>query len=231
MGAWAENAVRALQQAFIAAADAERAEGMRAYMRDQFPFIGIPSPERRRLARAALGASGKPNAEELLATVEALWALAEREYQYAASDLLARHAKLLQPEHLPRVRQLILTKSWWDTVDALAAQVVGAMVATHPELATAMDEWAESDELWLARTAILHQLGYKERTDEERLFRYCLANAANPDFFMRKAIGWALREYTKTAPDAVRRFVEAHREQLSPLSRREALRRIGGERA
>ena len=102
------------------------------------------------------------------------------------------------------------TKPWWDTVDALAARVVGPLVARHPELVAAMDEWAVDDDMWVVRTALLHQLIYKEATDAERLFDYCSRQAGHTDFFMRKAIGWALREYAKTDPAAVRAFVHAH---------------------
>ena len=126
---------------------------------------------------------------------------------------------------MPAIRQLIVTKSWWDTVDALAAHVVGVMVARQPVLLSTMDEWVVSDELWLIRTAILHQLRYKSQTDTERLFRYCAQHAGHKDFFIRKAIGWALREYARTDPDAVRRFVKTQ-SALSGLSVREALKHL-----
>jgi 3-methyladenine DNA glycosylase AlkD len=109
-------------------------------------------------------------------------------------------------------------------VDALAARVIGPIVARHPAAVSTMDAWLADDDMWLARTAILYQLTYAERTDADRLFRYCLARAGHRDFFIRKAIGWALRQYAKTDPAAVRSFVTAHASQLSPLSRREALK-------
>ncbi|MFC7241179.1 DNA alkylation repair protein [Catellatospora aurea] len=112
------------------------------------------------------------------------------------------------------------------TGDALAAHVVGPLVARDPGLVTTMDAWAADDDLWLVRTAILHQLTYQAATDAPRLLRYCAAQAGHPDFFVRKAIGWALRDYGKTDPAAVRAFVAAHAAELSGLSRREALKHL-----
>lgn len=143
--------------------------------------------------------------------------------------LLRRHAKKLDASAIDVVEQMIVGKSWWDTVDELATNVVGPMVQRHPSLLKTMDAWARSENLWLARTAILHQNKYKSKTDAARLFRYCAARAREKDFFMRKAIGWALRVYSETDPVAVRAFVGAHPE-LSPLSIKEALRKISDTR-
>lgn len=125
------------------------------------------------------------------------------------------------------VRHLITTVPWWDTVDLLAAHVVGPLVAADPALAATMDAWIDDDDLWVARAALLHQLRFKADTDTERLFGYCLRRSGHPDFFIRKAIGWALREYAKTDPDAVRDFLVREQRRLAPLSVREALRSIG----
>jgi len=123
-------------------------------------------------------------------------------------------------------RTLITTKSWWDTVDALATRFVGDLVRRHPALVATMDDWSAEPDLWLVRTAILHQLHYGPATDTERLFAYCSRQAGHPDFFVRKAIGWALRHYARTDPDAVRQFVAAHASRLSPLSVREATKHL-----
>lgn len=226
MSGWPAQAVDRIRGAFEAARDDARAAGMRRYMRDQFPFLGIATPERRRLLREAIRELGRPNEDELLAAARALWELPEREYQYAAADLLIRHEGVLSAGALPAIRELIQAKAWWDTVDALATRVVGPLVLRHSELVAEMDGWSGSDDLWLARSAILHQLTYKAKTDEQRLVAYCRKRASDRDFFIRKAIGWALREYSKTAPDAVLAFVRAHEHDLSPLSKREALLRI-----
>jgi 3-methyladenine DNA glycosylase AlkD len=121
----------------------------------------------------------------------------------------------------------VTTHSWWDTVDEIASHIAGGLVTGCPELVATMDAWAASDHMWLARTAILHQLGFKERTDVDRLFAYCLSRADEPDFFYRKAIGWALRQYARTDPDAVLTFCEAHIDVLSPLSFKEATKHLG----
>jgi 3-methyladenine DNA glycosylase AlkD len=212
---------------YAAAADPQRAVPMRAYMRDQFPFLGIPSPRRRELSREALAGFARPTEAELCAIALACWELPEREYQLFACDYLRRYGAVCTPAALDTARTLITTKSWWDTVDALAGRLVGPIVARHPAALSTMDEWVAGDERWLVRAAILHQLTYGPRTDEVRLFHYCRTQAGHPDFFIRKAIGWALRQYAKTEPDAVRRFVRAHGAHLSALSVREALKNLG----
>nr|WP_202455986.1 DNA alkylation repair protein [Streptomyces sp. SID8367] len=212
---------------YPAAADPGRAARMRAYMKDVAPFLGLPSPERRELSRTVLRGTPSPDETALTALALRCWALPEREYAYFAVDCLRRHVRLLSPDFLPVARQLITTVPWWDTVDHLAAYVVGGLVAADPRLTAAMDAWVEDDDLWVARTALLHQLRYRGATDADRLFAYCLRRAGHPNFFIRKAIGWALREYAKTDADAVRAFVAAHRDVLAPLSVREALKNVG----
>ena len=215
---------------FEAAREPSAAVDMAKYMRGQFAFLGIASPRRVALEREALAGSAKPSVDELLSAARVLWDLPEREFQYAACGLLSRHANLLGPSHLSAVRDFIVTKPWWDTVDTLAAHVVGTMVAAEPDLRLQMDEWIADDNLWVVRTALLHQLRFKASTDAGRLFRYCALQAGHRDFFIRKAIGWALREYSKTDSNAVRSFVAAHETELSPLSKREALLWLNGGR-
>lgn len=215
-----------LVSTFETAADPTKAAPMRTYMRDQFSFLGIGSAARRTLARQVLTGLPRPDEDDLRAIALDCWDRPHREYQYFACDLLRRHARVCSAGFLDTARHLVTTKSWWDTVDALAAHLVGPLVTSHPPLLSTMDEWSGSSDLWLVRTALLHQLRYREATDVARLFRYCTAQAGHPDFFVRKAIGWALREYAKTAPDAVRGYVRAHESQLSGLSVREALKNL-----
>ncbi|MGE0598700.1 MAG: DNA alkylation repair protein [Dehalococcoidia bacterium] len=230
MNDYATQVLARLQDAFEPERDAERAMAMSAYMRGKFPYLGIPSPRRSALQRNALEALRKPNPAEVTATVTALWELPEREYQYAACDILGRNLRVLNESFLPVARRLIETKSWWDTVDTLASNTVGGLVRAYPELAVEMDQWVADENLWVARTAILHQLKFKDRTDSERLLRYCALRAADTNFFIRKAIGWALRQYSRTDPEAVRAFVAAHEAELSGLSKREALLTLNGGR-
>ncbi len=227
---YAAQVVERLKQAFEPERDPVAASAMSAYMRHRFPFVGIASPRRRVLQREALAGIGAPTELDLVHAARALWDLPEREYQYAAAGLVSRHVGICSAEILATIRVFVTTKSWWDTVDELASHVVGPLVAAHPGLVRIMDVWAGDENVWVTRTAILHQLRYKNRTDQDRLFAYCLQRANHPDFFIRKAIGWALREYSKTDADAVRAFVGAHVVELSPLSQREALLWLNGGR-
>jgi 3-methyladenine DNA glycosylase AlkD len=215
-----------LQRVYGEARDPQRAASMTAYMRGQFPFLGIVAPAQRTLARTVLAGLGRPTEADLKAVALGCWALPEREYQYFACSWLRRHARGCSAHFLDVARHLIVTKPWWDTVDALAAHVVGPLVARHPELVSTMDAWSVEKDMWLIRTALLHQLAYKESTDAGRLFRYCTVQAGHPDFFVRKAIGWALREHAKADPAAVRSYVIAHQSRLSALSVREALKNL-----
>jgi len=226
---YATSVLDRLTRTYDGARDPARAEPMVAYMRHQFAYLGITAPEQRALNRAVLDGVGRPTQADLRDVAQACWLRDEREYQYFAVRLLRRYVGVCEAGFLDIVRPLITTKPWWDTVDELAVHVVGPLVATYPGLVTTMDDWSGDENMWLVRTAILHQVRYRETTDSERLFRYCAAQAGHRDFFVRKAIGWALREYAKVAPGAVRTFVSEHSTELSGLSRREALKNIGAD--
>ena len=223
----ADTVVPRVNVVYAAAADPGRAGAMRAYMKDVAPFLGIPTPARRALTRTVLAGTPRPGEADCTAIALRCWELPEREYHYFAVDYLRRHARVCSSGFLPVARHLVTTVSWWDTVDLLAAHVVGALVTADPALTADMDAWIVDDDLWVARTALLHQLRYKERTDTERLFTYCLRQSGHPGFFIRKAIGWCLREYAKTDPEAVRTFLARERGRFAPLSVREALKNIG----
>ena len=137
--------------------------------------------------------------------------------------LLDKQRSKLQPEHLSLLEELVVTKSWWDTIDSIASRLAGFVIKKYPEEGEAyLDRWISSDNFWLNRTAILHQLTYKGDTDEEKLFSYIKQHSSSREFFIEKAIGWSLREYSKTAPETVVNFIE--REDLRPLSKREGLK-------
>ncbi|NBD26826.1 DNA alkylation repair protein [Paenibacillus glycinis] len=215
-----------LEELLRSHANAEQAASMEAYMRNQFSFLGIRNPERTALVKQYMKERGVPAGAELETAVRRLWLLPEREFPYTALMLLEKRKKDLRAEQTELLEFLITTQAWWDTVDMIASHLAGTLFAKHPELVPAFPEkWIASDNLWLRRSAILFQLGYKERTDAALLFALITRTAREGDFFMRKAIGWALREYGKTDPEAVRAFVREH--ELSPLSVREALKHIG----
>lgn len=215
------------QQALSPAGDPIRAASMAAYMKYHFVFLGIPTPERRKLvAHIEQTAKQELSAAQLLALAALLYQQNAREYHYCALDLLVRCQHKLSTTDLAALETLITTHSWWDSVDTLAAKIIGPLVKREPTLLSTMDMWAQHSNLWLRRIAILYQLSWKQDTDTTRLFGYCLLNAAEPDFFIRKAIGWALRQYARVAPQAVLEFVTAHQQQLAPLSVSEALKHL-----
>ena len=213
-------------EVFSAHRDPARAEGMSAYMKHRFPFLGISSPERRRLVKIALAGLPRPTEDDLLEFAQGCWERPEREYQYAAIDQLRKAAKRLSEEFLNELPWMIVTKPWWDSCDPLSGTVVGGIVKRFPRSAWMMDEWISDEDLWLRRAALLHQLKWKEDCDQDRLFRFCRLTMEEKDFFIRKAIGWALRQHARVAPREVSRFLTENRERLSGLSFREAAKHL-----
>jgi 3-methyladenine DNA glycosylase AlkD len=218
--------LKRLDDRFAASRDPSRAAAMRAYMRGQFPYAGLPAPALRAIERDVFADLSAPNASDLRTVALECWARDEREYQYVACDYLRKHVRAAGQPFIEVTRTLITTKPWWDTVDTLATRFVGDLVRLHPPLVATMDAWSAESDMWLIRTAILHQLHYGPATDTARLFDYCSRQAGHPDFFVRKAIGWALRHYARTHPEAVREFVAANATRLSPLSVREATKHL-----
>ncbi len=220
------DSIPALRVELGRVADADKAPQMARYMKDHFAFLGVTTPDRRRAMRPFIDESRHSDPNELLEAADALWDEPEREFQYVATDLLRRRVGALRQSDLGRVERFIRTKSWWDTVDALAAHVVGSMVGRYPELVAAMDRWIDDEDIWIARTAILHQLTYEHRVDAGRLFGYVDRRSADTEFFIRKACGWALRQHARVDPDAVRDFVTSRGDRLSGLTRREATKHL-----
>ena len=201
------------------------AVSMAAYMRNQFSFLGIKTPLRKALLNQQFREFHLPERERLTEEVWKLYKLPEREYQYAAIDLLEKMKSQLTLEDLPFLQQLIESNSWWDSVDAIAPRTLGHVIQTQRATGTLhMLEWAQAENMWTNRAAILHQLKYKQDTDPAALSQIILKHAASSEFFIQKAIGWALREYAKTDADWVRTFVSQY--SLRPLSKREALKNI-----
>jgi 3-methyladenine DNA glycosylase AlkD len=222
-----EQLAAQIQHTLAALADPARAEDMRVYLRNQFPFLGIQTPARRAALKPLLEVDF--DQKRLLTAADQLWRLPEREYRYAAIDLLARHVGRLDLSAVAPLLALAQREPWWETVDGLAG-IVGDVVRagrhSDPDAQVTMDAALRQDCLWVRRIAMIHQLGWRLETDTIRLFGYAEALAPEGDFFIRKAIGWALRDYARWQPQAVRNFVAALGGRLSPLSAREATRRI-----
>lgn len=214
------NFIQAVDAAFEREADADNAPQMAAYMKDQFPFKGVMATARRAILRKTWKETQGVSLEEAHDIVSEFWDRPEREYQYLAIDLLIRLNKKLPENWIDWIKELIITKSWWDTVDALASNVVGPYLKEHPrQVSKTVDRWINDENLWLRRTSLLYQLKYKESTDTERLFEFIRKTASEKEFFIAKAIGWALREYSKTDRKAVQAIIE--KTELQPLSVRE----------
>jgi 3-methyladenine DNA glycosylase AlkD len=216
-----------IQHAFKALNDPVQAQQMKAYMLNQFEFMGIRATPRRQVLKAVLKKWPKSDVtrEVVLNLAPPLWKLPEREFQYAAIDLLAWHHKSLGMKDLPALLKLVQSKSWWDTVDGLSGVIGDLLLQTKqqdPDVQAAMDDCLVHPNLWVRRVAMIHQLGWKTQTDEERLLAYAVTLAPETGFFIRKAIGWALRDHARTRPQAVRSFLKKHGSLLSGLSLREA---------
>jgi len=210
-------------QIFRENSNPDQAIKMSAYMKNLFPFLGIPKPKRAELSKTFLKES-KKHTEINWAFIDKCWSL-EREFQYLALEYLRIVSKLLTIYDIPKLKDLATTKSWWDSVDSLDL-MIGNIALENPEVNDIMLEWSVDDNFWLRRLAIDHQLLRKEKTNTKLLEKILINNLGQKEFFINKAIGWSLREYSKTNPKWVRNFVETHKEKMAPLSIREASKYI-----
>lgn len=199
--------------------DGQQAEKMSAYMKNKFEFLGIPKPKLKEMIKPYLKESKKYDFDWEF--VWLCWDKDYREAQYVAIEYLAMHVKKFTVDDLPRLEKLITSKSWWETVDSLDA-FVGHIVLKYQYLEKQMLEWSISDNIWLRRVAIDFQQGYKEKTNVKLLEEIIYNNFGSDEFFINKAIGWSLRDYSKINPDWVRDFLMTYHDQLSALSRKEA---------
>jgi len=216
-----------LKTIFEQNANPAQAGPMKKYMRDQFEYLGIKSPQLSDLLKIFIQQNGLPPLDQLDPISRELWSLPQREFQYTATGFLGRLENKLEPEFITTIEYLLITKSWWDTVDTIAGHTVGTHFRRFPKVREKyLKKWRKSDNFWLRRTTLLFQLGYKKETDFDLLCEIIHENLGTDEFFINKAIGWALRQYAWTDPKPVRKFVKAT-EELHPLSRREALKNIG----
>jgi len=204
-------------------ADPEAAKPMKAYMRNQFEYLGVSLWQVRKKAEEFYRLKGVPALDDLDEVVHELWNIPYREFKYIAIDMLVRFSNDLPGDFIVNLENLITDQSWWDTVDSLAGEVVGAFFLRHPELRDkTLKRWRSSSDLWLRRTCLVFQLKYKNATDFELMKGIILENLGTKEFFINKAIGWALRQYSRVDPVGVKEFV--NQTSLSNLSRKEALR-------
>ena len=212
------------------AADPGKAGIMQKYMKSTMPFLGIQTPLRRKICARVFAENGLPSARAWRAACLALWRQARyREERYAAIHLTGykSYDDFQTLDALPMYEEMIVDGAWWDYVDEIAAHRIGTLLSKYPDrVGRLMLQWSRSKDLWKRRTAILCQLKFKSETDLRLLYRCVEPALKSQEFFLRKAIGWALRQYAWTNPAEVRRYVEKHRSSLSPLSRREALKNI-----
>ena len=210
--------VEGLRKELKAVAIPNDAVAMKAYMKNKFEFLGVKTPARRKLVKAFF----KQQTDSVIDWnfINEAWNNPYRELQYVALDYLEIRKKLLVPSDLPRLKKLAQTKSWWDTVDFLD-RLVGSIIARFPETKATILSWSCDEDIWLRRLAIDHQLLRKEETDTELLEKILVNNLGQTEFFINKAIGWALRDYSKTNPNWVKDFIERHRAEMAALSIRE----------
>ena len=207
------------------AADPERGRAAQAYLKTSEPCLGVRLPEVRRLTLAAAAADTPATAADVGRLAATLWReAAYREERYAAIALTGLPVARGALELLPLHEEMITTGAWWDLVDGVADRIRDLLLAHPAQLAPVLRDWARSPDRWLRRSAVIAQLGARERTDRTLLTEVIEVNAADPEFFVRKAIGWALRDLAKTDPEWVRGFLAGH--ELSPLSRREAAKHL-----
>lgn len=200
-------------------ANADDALAMKAYMRGRFEFLGVKTPARRKAAKAFFKKHGGADIDWRF--VRQAWEHPFREMQYAALDYLETRKNLLCPGDLPQLKKLAQTKSWWDTIDFLD-RLAGGIIAGFPETRPVILQWSRDEDIWLRRLAIDHQLLRKDQTDQHLLEQILVNNLNQTEFFINKAIGWALRDYSKTNPGWVKNFIRQHHGKMAPLSIREA---------
>ena len=219
--------MRAVDKLFAQHSDPVRAAGAKAYMRGLFDYFGISTPARRELQKKFHAEHALPSFGDSAKITRLCWKHPCREMQYFAMELCYMHRKNLPRESLALFEYMIRNKSWWDSVDFISVKLIPAYFQQYPEVvAEKTGTWISSGHIWLMRTAIIFQNNLKKKTDEKLLFSMVRQSAWHEDFFVRKAIGWALRQYGRTNPRAVKDFTSRNEKLLSPLSYLEAIRNL-----
>lgn len=218
-----KQALKALITLFEEHADKRQAPAMEAYMKGISPFLGIKKPIRAAVSKELMSTLVKSGDLNDIEFVRSLWLKPYREYHYFAMEFAEKKKLFKQEEAIVLFEWMITTKSWWDTVDFLASHLVAKYFKQHPEREEEIiHRWIDSDHMWLNRSAMIYQIFYGEKTNEERMVRAILTHISSKEFFLRKAMGWALRQHAKVNPLFVRNFVGTH--EFSGLTIREALK-------
>ncbi len=212
-----------LEKTFQQHANKTKAAGAKAYLLNQFEFYGLIMAERRKICKDFIKSNSISSITEVEKIIKQAWQLPEREWQYFALELLAHYKKHWKISTIKIIEYCITHKSWWDTVDSIADAWAGEYFKLFPEqMISITGKWNQSENMWLQRCSLLFQKKYKDKTDTKLFSKYIKHLASSKEFFIRKAIGWSLREYAKTNPSWVKNFVGSN--ELSPLSKREALK-------
>ena len=223
----ASELITFIRSEFALRADNEKAPVMAAYMKTEMPFYGIRKPDRLPIYKELAKRFPPANIDDYQRNVKALWQLPHREEKYAAIDYAERFKKFVTSESMPLFEQMIRSGSWWDFVDPLAINLAGLVFLNERKVTSKIiDRWSGDDDFWIRRAALICHNHHKKETDEEQLFRHCLKLSGETEFFIRKGIGWALREYSYANPAAVKQFLFRNRPKLSPLSFREGAKQL-----
>jgi len=217
----------AIRAAYASAADPKQAPAMQKYMKSSLPYYGIKLPLQRKINRELFKLHPVKSFDEYVVVIRKLWDASYREERYAAIAVAEHFRPFITMEALPTYRMMIETGAWWDLVDGIAAHLIGELLCKHPvEMKIILKEWIKDSDLWIRRSAILAQLRFKTDTDSELLFEFCAKCLQEQSFWIRKAVGWSLRDYSKVAPEKVRAFVEEYRKNMSGVTLREARKYI-----
>lgn len=222
-----DDLVKYIQSSFKKLADKQKSVEMAAYMKTTMPFYGIQKPDRSPIYKTIKKDFKPETQKEYEAFVLGLWNLPHREEKYTALEVALQHKNFITTDSLDLYEQLIREGAWWDFVDVIAVHLVGqTLLDERKKVKPLMDKWIKDDDMWIRRTAILSQNKHKKETDEKMLFDYCKKRMHEREFFIAKAIGWALREYSYTNPRAVKQFLKENANELAPLSVREGGKRL-----
>lgn len=223
-----DEIVRFVQSRFRQLADPAKAGPMQAYMKTDVPFYGIQKTERTVVYREVRKQYRIESQKEYAAVIDSLWKLPHREEKYMAIQIAVGWAdEFNSPAMLPAWKRTIKDGAWWDFVDDLSSRLIGQLLLEHrPKISPVMEQWIDDKDMWVRRSAILSHLRHKNETDEAQLLDFCLRRAHEKEFFIRKAIGWALRQYAYTNPAGVKNFSMKNKEKLSALSFREATKHL-----